>query len=157
MRFNFQLVDSSKQFFVYCLGVIEHEGKVLMIQDASKRYYGRWTLPVGECSVDEPLANAAERGVAASTNIRARVHKVVGIHHQYDETAKSGQVMIFFAMKDAQGELSVVPNKALNAEWFSYNQIFRMPEESFRFPNVRAVVRAYRKGCYYPLDIIQSV
>lgn len=157
MRFNFQLVDTAKHFFVHCMGIIEHDGKILLVQDASKRYYGRWTLPMAETKVNEPLTSTAERGIAEATNIRARVHKVVAINQQYDDQTHTGQILIIFAMKDAQGELTVVPNKTLNASWFSYNQIFRMPEESFRFPSIRMVIKQYRKGHFYPLEMIQTV
>lgn len=157
MRFNFHITDTAKHFTLICLGVIELDGKVLLVQDNSKEYHGRWTLPGNVCSINEKLTVAAEAGIKDSTNIKAKVDSVVGVYHSYNEDDNAGYAIFVYAMKQPRGELTINSDHALGASWFSYSEIFKMPEASFRFPRVRQMVKDYRKGKRYPTELIHSL
>ncbi len=157
MRFNFHLTDTARHFTVMAMAILEKDSKILLVQDTTKQYYGRWTLPAIICRADELLVSAAERAVQQVTGLKAQTESIVNWYHQYDEVDRIGYLLPVFIMKDISGEINLDASRALNAEWFTYNQIFHMPKESFRFPHIRNTIKEYRKGTYYPLSLIKEV
>ncbi|MDP3970258.1 MAG: NUDIX domain-containing protein [bacterium] len=157
MRFNYQVTDATKNFSAYCMGILEVQGKILLVQDKSKKYYGRWMLPSKKSSTTDRLVLVAEQGLKESTDIKANVDKVVGVYHTYNVEDKRGTLIFTFAMNKARGELNVATGNVLSASWFTYKEIFKMPEESFRYSFVRTMIKDYRKGKRYPVDLIHTV
>lgn len=157
MRFNFKLNDSTKQFKVFSIAVLSMDGKVLMIQDATSKHHGRWSLPSKEVTIETHASTAAEVALKEVTNIRAKVDYIVGVYQSHDIDASIGSIVIVYALKNPQGTLQINSETSLNANWFSYAEIAKIPLESLHRPYLPKIIRDYRKGKQFPADLIQHV
>lgn len=156
MRFRFRVTDSTKHFSVVSLALVELQGKLLVLQDASSQHHGRWTLPGQESITHTSLSEDAETGLLKSTGLQAKASGLVGVYHTFDEDESNGLLIFAFAMAEPSGIVKPDPDKYLNAEWFSYRQLFDMPDVSMRYMHIRNMVKDYRKGKRYPLSLIHS-
>ena len=157
MRFNFSISDSTKHFTVLSLCIVEVQRKILLVQDGSKAYHGRWSLPGLGSQTHERLERVAEHGLRSTVGLIAKVDSLVGAYHTYDEEAGSGTIIFGYSMKPPTGTLKIDESTTLlNAQWFHYNELFKMPVESLRFAAIRQIVRDYRRGRRYSTAVVQS-
>lgn len=156
MRFSYQLTDSTKHFTIFCVAIVERDGKLLMIQDGGKDAHGRWALPGKASLTNEKLTQVTEKGVRELTSMRTKVDSMVGVYHTYHEENHEGILLVGFVMKPSEDAVSL-SNDALGYHWYSYRDVFEMPEESFANPAIRQLIKDYRQGKRYSTDIIKSI
>lgn len=156
MRFKYLLADTEQLFQVVTLGIICRDRKVVLIQEGSKAGHGRWTLPYVICERSAVPSDGLERAVTNLTGLRAKVSQLVTVTLAQQPKQPYGQVALIYAMNLISGELKTQSDAVLNLDWFSYNQIFRMPKESFLHPIVRSAIKAFRKKDWFDLEVIRT-
>ena len=60
-------------------GIIEKEGKFLMVQEAKKKCYGKWNFPAGHLEEGETIYDGAIREIFEETGCRVRLTNVLPI------------------------------------------------------------------------------
>ena len=48
-------------------GIVEKDGKVLLVQEAKERCYGKWNIPAGGLEINESLVEGAIREIKEET------------------------------------------------------------------------------------------
>lgn len=157
MRFSFKLHDSTKHFKVCSMAVLCMDGKILLVQDASSKHHGRWSLPSKEVTIETHTTTAAESALKEAANIRAKVDYIVGVYQSHDIDASVGSIAIVHALKNPQDALQINSETSLNANWFSYAEIAKIPVESLHQAYLPKIIRDYKKGKQFPVDLIQHV
>ncbi|MBI2416246.1 MAG: NUDIX domain-containing protein [Candidatus Kerfeldbacteria bacterium] len=156
MRFNFTLTDSVKLFQVWCLGIIEQAGKVVLVQSAEKSMHGRWTLPGAQCVSNQSVISTTEQAIWHQLGLGVSLKEVVGWYRVPAQTGTYGSWLVACRTNLRKGALTPRHHTILNASWFSYNQIFRMPRESFCYSTIRTIIKDYRKGQQAPLTSLKD-
>ena len=59
-------------------GVLEKDGKYLLVQEAQEKCYGKWNLPAGHLDPNETIIEAAKREIKEETNLNIDVIKKLG-------------------------------------------------------------------------------
>ena len=114
-------------------GIIEKNGKYLLVQEASKQCYKKWSIPAGELDSGESLIEGAVREIKEETGFDVEVTGIcqIGSRKLVDDIF----VSIIFTTKILKEEIKLDKEEILDAKWFSYEEILQM-ESNLRSPDL---------------------
>ena len=67
---------------IICGGVVEKDGKYLLVQESKAKCYGKWCLPAGHLDVGETLFEGAIREIKEETNCDVELTGICEIDNQ---------------------------------------------------------------------------
>ena len=76
-------------------GVIEQDGKLLLIQRTNDPFRGCWNLPAGYVEVDESPLQAAIREVFEETGLQVEIEKLVDLYFFVDDPRGNGILIVY--------------------------------------------------------------
>ena len=114
-------------------GIIEKNGKYLLVQEACKECYKKWSIPAGELDLGESLTEGAAREIKEETGFDVEVTGIchIGSRKKVDDLF----VSIVFTTKILKEEIKLDEEEILDAKWFSYEEILQM-ESDLRSPDL---------------------
>lgn len=135
-------------------GVIEQEGKYLLIQEAREDIYGKWNLPAGRLDPGETVSEAAKREIYEECGFRVELTGVcqIGSWKLVDNIA----IGIIFSTKIVGGEINFNPDEILDAKWFTYNEILAMRSELRSADFLIGAVDNLRNHKVAPIDVVME-
>lgn len=108
-------------------GIIEQDGKVLLIRRAAPPYKGCYALPGGYVDRDEDALKACEREVLEETGLQVAAGAFVGFYDDPGRDAERQNISLVFEARITGGAL-VAGDDAAEAGWFPLNDL---PELAF--------------------------
>ena len=135
-------------------GVIEQEGKYLLIQEAREDIHGKWNLPAGRLDPGETVSEAAKREIYEECGFRVELTGVcqIGSWKMVDNIA----IGIIFSTKIVGGEINFNPNEILDAKWFTYDEILAMRSELRSADFLIGAINNLRGRIVAPIDIVME-
>jgi ADP-ribose pyrophosphatase YjhB (NUDIX family) len=114
-------------------GIIEKEGKYLLVQEACKPCYKQWSIPAGELDSGESISEGAIREIKEETGFDVEVTGIcqIGSRKLVDDLF----ISIVFTTKILKEEINLDKEEILDAKWFSYEEILQM-ESDLRSPDL---------------------
>ncbi len=132
-------------------GVLEKDGKYLLVQESKQKCYGKWNLPAGHIDAQELLFDGAVREIKEETNCDV---KLTGVCIIATQRCEEPSVYFVFATKILTDDVKPQEGEILEAKWFSYEEIINMHDE-LRAPEwIIPSISAYRNDDILPLSII---
>ena len=111
-------------------GVIEKDGKVLLVQEAQKRCYGKWNIPAGHLDFNETIMQGAIREIKEETGCDVELTGVVGIQNRVLEDDIF--IQIVFSTKLINENIKYDKNEILDVKWYDYNDIINNMDNELR-------------------------
>ena len=108
-------------------GVIEKNGKYLLVQEGKDNCKGKWNLPAGHLEVNESLFDGAKREIYEETGCKVELTGLLQFSHRVFEDKIF--VGFMFSTKLTDEHISIDNNEILNAKWFSYNELLNMKDD----------------------------
>ena len=135
-------------------GVIEQEGKYLLIQEAREDIYGKWNLPAGRLDPGETVSEATKREIYEECGFRVELTGVcqIGSWKLVDNIA----IGIIFSTKIVGGEINFNPDEIMDAKWFTYDEILAMKSELRSADFLIGAVDNLRNHKVAPIDIVME-
>lgn len=135
-------------------GVIEQEGKYLLIQEAREDIHGKWNLPAGRLDPGETVSEAAKREIYEECGFRVELTGVcqIGSWKLVDNIA----IGIIFSAKIVGGEINFNPDEILDAKWFTYDEILAMRSELRSADFLIGAVDNLRNHKVAPIDVVME-
>ena len=133
-------------------GVIEQNGKFLLVQETKKDVKGKWNLPAGRLEKKETLTEGAKREIFEETGCKVEITGLLKVGSKFigDDTVIS---FLFCTKLLEEGDPSNT-KEIKNVNWFTYEEIIAM-KESLRSKNIILdSIDAYRQNRILNLDII---
>jgi phosphatase NudJ len=122
------------QAFLFVLVVAHHEGKFLMIQEATGADRGKWYLPAGGVQPGESLIEAAIRETREEAGINVIPKAILWMEDEgrvYEEGLWAGRWrFILRAVPDNPRQIPGKTEDSLDARWLTYEEIQKLPLRS---------------------------
>ena len=135
-------------------GVIEQEGKYLLIQEAKEDVRGKWNLPAGKQDPGETISEAAKREIHEECGFSVELTGVCQIGSW--RSAINTVIAIIFSTKIVGGEINFNPDEILDAKWFTYDEILAMKSELRSADFLIGAINNLRSHKVAPIDVVME-
>ena len=133
-------------------GIIEKEGKYLLVQEAKKKCYEKWNFPAGHLDFNESLEQGAIREIKEETGCDVKLDGVCYVANRILEDDLF--VMIVFNAKLSNENIEFDKEEILDVKWFDYDEIVNKMESMLRGNYVRTAVINQNNNLVAPIDIV---
>ena len=133
-------------------GIIEKEGKYLLVQEAKKKCYEKWNFPAGHLDFNESLEQGAIREIKEETGCDVKLDGVCYVANRILEDDLF--VMIVFNAKLINENIEFDKEEILDVKWFDYDEIVNKMESMLRWNYVRTAVINQNNNLVAPIDIV---
>ncbi len=133
-------------------GIIEKEGKYLLVQEAKKKCYEKWNFPAGHLDFNESLEQGAIREIKEETGCDVKLDGVCYVANRILEDDLF--VMIVFNAKLINENIEFDKEEILDVKWFDYDEIVNQMESMLRGNYVRTAVINQNNNLVAPIDIV---
>lgn len=133
-------------------GIIEKEGKYLLVQEAKKKCYEKWNFPAGHLDFNESLEQGAIREIKEETGCDVKLDGFCYVANRILEDDLF--VMIVFNAKLINENIEFDKEEILDVKWFDYDEIVNKMESMLRGNYVRTAVINQNNNLVAPIDIV---
>ena len=133
-------------------GIIERNGKYLLVQEAKKKCYGKWNFPAGHLDFNESLEQGAIREIKEETGCDVELDGVCYIANRILEDDLF--VMVVFNAKLIKENIEFDKEEILDVKWFEYDEIVNKMEGMLRGNYVKTAVINQSNNLIAPIDIV---
>lgn len=133
-------------------GIIEKDGKYLLVQEAKKKCYKKWNFPAGHLDFNESLTQGAIREIKEETGCDVELNGICYIANRIMEDDIF--VMITFNCKLINENIKFDKEEILDVKWFEYNEIVNNMEEQLRGNYVKTAVMNNKQKLIAPIEIV---
>jgi ADP-ribose pyrophosphatase len=108
-------------------GIIEKDGKYLLVQETQEHCRGQWNIPAGGVDDGENVIDAAKREVFEETGCKV---EITGILEIVNRNLEDRDVIIFiFDTKLIEENIQIDGEEISDVKWFSYEEILNMKDD----------------------------
>lgn len=111
-------------------GVIEKDGKVLLVQEAKERCYGKWNLPAGTLEVGESILNGAIREIKEECGCDVDLTGVLSIVNEV--TSERIFLAIVFSTELVAETIKFNRDEILDVKWFDIDEVLNNMDDKLR-------------------------
>lgn len=122
-------------------GVIEKDGKFLLVQEAQEKCRGKWNIPAGHLDPNETVFEGAKREAFEECGCKVEITGVLQIGNRIMED--DSWVSVIFSTKLLEDNIKFDKNEILDVKWFSYEEILNMKDELRSYEWITAAITAY--------------
>lgn len=134
-------------------GVIEKDGKFLLVQEAQKICANKWNIPAGGLDEDESIIEGATREIYEETGCKVEITGLLEIMNENLEN--TNLICIFFDTKLIDENIKFDKKEIMNAKWFTYNEILNMKDDLRADGYFLSTLQNKINNKIIPLDIIK--
>ena len=134
-------------------GVVEKDGKYLLVQEAQEKCRGKWNIPAGHLDPNETIFDAAKREVKEECGFDVELTGVcqIGTIKREDDA----WVSVIFSTRVLNGDIKFDPNGILDAKWFTYEEIVNMKDQLRMESFVLGAINNVRNTQIASMDIVK--
>lgn len=132
-------------------GVVEKDGKYLLVQELNPNCYGKWNIPAGHLDPGESIFDGAKREIKEETNCDVELTGVCGIGNHI--VPNDTFVAVVFTTRLLTDDVQPQPGEILAAEWFTYEEIIAMSDQLRRADWIITAIDFARRGAA-PLEMV---
>ena len=135
-------------------GIIEKEGKFLMVQEAKKKCYGKWNFPAGHLEEGEKIYDGAIREIFEETGCKVRLTNVLPIINT--ELEDVNFILINFVAELVEEDIKFNKEEILDVKWIDKKDIEEMDYNSLRDEKlIKRTLEIFEENKIYTLDVIE--
>lgn len=134
-------------------GIIEKDGKILLVQEAQKRCYEKWNIPAGHLDFNETIMQGAIREIKEETGCDVELIGVVNISNRIlkDDIF----ITIIFSTKLINEDIKYDKNEILDVKWFDYDDIIKNMDSELRDLNfIKQPIINLKSNNIAPIEIV---
>ena len=130
-------------------GIIEKDGKYLLVQEAKKKCYEKWNFPAGHLDFNESLEQGAIREIKEETGCDVELCYIANRILENDLF-----VMIVFNAKLINENIAFDREEILDVKWFDYEEIVNKMDGMLRGTYVKTSVINQKNNLIAPINIV---
>lgn len=133
-------------------GIIEKDGRYLLVQEAKKKCYKKWNFPAGHLDFNESLEQGAIREIKEETGCDVELDGICYVANRILEDDLF--VMIVFNAKLIKENIKFDIEEILDVKWFDYDEIVNKMDGMLRGNYVRTSVINQKNNLIAPINIV---
>jgi NADH pyrophosphatase NudC (nudix superfamily) len=137
-------------------GIVEKEGKILMVQEKKKFCYGKWNIPAGHLDPNETIIEGAIREIREETGCEVKATGVAIVANKVmpDDVL----VEIIFSTKLVNEDIKINPDEILDVKWIDKEDILNNMDEELRdITFIKKPIMNIIDGKVASLDVIGTI
>ena len=136
-------------------GVLEKDGKYLLVQGAREKWYGKWDLPAGHLGSNETIFEATKREIKEESGLDV---KLTGVCQIGNEKRKNEIfISIIFSTKVLSDNIKFNPSEILDVKWFSYEELLSIKEQLRIEKMILGAIDNMRNQLIAPISIVEML
>lgn len=136
-------------------GIIEKNGKYLLVQEAQKKCYKKWNIPAGHLDFNESLKNGGIREIKEETGCDVELTGVCYIANRILEDDLF--VMICFNAKLINENIKFDKEEILDVKWFDYDEIQNNMDDMLRGTYVKNAIYNQNNNIIAPIEMVDII
>ncbi len=136
-------------------GLIEKDGKFLLVQEAKEKCRGKWNLPAGRLALNETVLDGAKREILEETGCTVELTKILEIGNRIAEN--NIWLCIIFATTLLEENIVYDKNEILDVKWFSYEELLNMKNELRSYDLIINSISAFVYNKSVDIDVIKII
>lgn len=136
-------------------GVIEKDGKFLLVQEAQEKCRGKWNIPAGHLDSNETIFEGAKREVFEECGCKVELSGVLQIANRVMQD--NSWISIIFSTKLLEENIMFDKNEILDVKWFTYEEILNMKEELRAYDWITDAISAFVNNRIADIDIVKMI
>lgn len=133
-------------------GIIEKDGKFLLVQQAKEKYKGKWNLPAGSLEPNESIFEGAKREIYEETGCNVELTGILQISNRVFEDKVF--VGFMFSTKLLSEKIHFDTTEILDVKWFSYEELLNMKEDLRLYYWIINAIETYKNNKIMDLQVI---
>ena len=137
-------------------GVIEKNGKFLLVQEAKKICYKKWNMPAGHLDFNESITEGAMREIKEETGCEVELTGILNISCRKLED--NIFIMIIFSTKLIKEEIKFDKEEILDVKWFDYDEIMNKMDNELRSTEyIKTSIDNYKNKLIGPIELMNVI
>lgn len=134
-------------------GIIEKDGKYLLVQEAKEKCRGKWNFPAGHLENNESLIEGAKREIFEECGCSV---EITGILKLGNFVLSDDNVALFAFKTDLLDDsINYNTQEILAVKWFTYDEILEMKNELRDYDWITSVIKNNKEGYNINLDYLR--
>ena len=137
-------------------GVIEKEGKYLLVQEAQAKAYKKWNIPAGHLDFGETIREGAIREIKEETGCDVELSGIVYLANKKLEDDLF--IMIIFSTKMIHETIENNPSEILDVKYFSYEDIMNHMDDVLRQKDfIKQSIKNHKDGVIGDIKLLEVI
>lgn len=134
-------------------GIIEKDGKFLLVEETKEEYRGKWNIPAGHLEPNETIFEGAIREIKEEARCNV---ELTGVLQVGNVVMKNNTfVSVIFSTKLLEENIKYDSDELLNAKWFTYEELLNMKNELRTYDWIMSSITALRKNKAVNIDLVK--
>ena len=135
-------------------GIIEKEGKFLLMQEAQEACRGKWSIPAGLVDPGENIFESAVREIKEEAGYDVKLTGILEIGNRIDPEPFLG---IIFSTELIKKNNYYDEEEVLDIKWYTYEELLNMKDELRSYDWIINSIKAYKENKIIDLDLIKLI
>lgn len=136
-------------------GVIERDGKFLLVQEAKEKCRGKWNIPAGHLDSNETIFDGAKREIKEETGCNVELTGVLQIGNRVLED--DVLVSVIFSTKLLDDNITYDSNEILDIKWFTWEELINMKDELRSYNWIINSIKALIENKMSDIDLVKMM
>lgn len=136
-------------------GIIEQNGKYLLVQEAKEKCKGKWNVPAGHLEENETIIEGTKRGILEETGYNVELTGLIQLSNKVTE--KDNWLSIIFSAKIINGSIKYNQAEILAVAWYSLEEIKSMQTDLRAKDLIIEAITKYEKGNISDIDLLKTI
>ena len=135
--------------------IVMQNNKILMVKEAKKMCYGKWSFPAGHLEDNETLGEGAKRETLEETGYKTKLKKSFPIFTRNDSKLKI--LMVYFLAEPIEYKINFDTTEIMETKWVDIEELKNMDKNDLRsHAIVEQIIQTLESGTLYNLEIIKE-
>lgn len=136
--------------------IVLKDNKILMIREAKKDCYKKWSFPAGHLEKNETTEEGAKRETFEESGCKVELKKLISIFIK--NTQKVNAMIIYYLADLIDEDVIYKTDEILEKKWLSIDEIKKMNKDDIRnYDIVEQIIKNIELRKTYSLEIINNI
>lgn len=136
-------------------GIIEKNGKVLLVQEKKEMCYGKWNLPAGHLEPNESIMQGAIREIKEETGCDVELTGIATIANRISEDDIFMEII--FTTNLLNEKIKINPEEILDVKWWDINDILNNMDDKLRNVFIKKPIKNFVENKIGTIDIVNVI